>query len=97
MDAIKKVLHGVFQDLMKKQKETDYQKTLDVWKRIAGPKAFPHTKIVYLTKDKMRVNVNSSAWLYELNLRKERIQRELDKALKIKEVNFRLGEVKERG
>ncbi len=97
MDEIKDVLHIVFQDLMKKQKGMDFQKTLDVWKRVVGPKAYAHTKIVYLTKDKMRVNVNSSAWLYELNLKKERIQREMNKVLKIQEVKFRLGEVKGKG
>ena len=97
MDEIKDVLAGVLHDLMKKQKGEDFAKTLQTWKRIVGPKAYPHTKIVHLTKDRIRVNVNSSAWLYELNLKKERIQRALNKALKIREVNFRLGEVDREG
>ena len=94
MDEIKDVLHGVLRDMMKKQKGTDFEKTIKIWKRIVGPKAFGHTKIVYLTKDKIRVNVDNSAWLYELNLRKERIARELLKDLKIEDVRFKLGDVK---
>ncbi len=93
MDEIKNVLHGVLKDMMKQKKDVDFQKALDVWKRAVGAKAFAHTKIVYLTKDKIRVNVNSSSQLYDLNLRKERILRDIKKDLDVADIKFKLGEV----
>jgi predicted nucleic acid-binding Zn ribbon protein len=93
MEEIKDVLETVVRDLMKKRKNLDFQKALDAWKKIVGPRAFQHTQIVYLTKDKIRVNVDNSAWLYELNLQKQRIQKELRAELEIEDVRFRLGEV----
>jgi predicted nucleic acid-binding Zn ribbon protein len=97
MDGIKNVLQGVLSDMMKQQKGVDFQKALDAWKKAVGPKACAHTKIVYLTKEKIRVNVDNSAWLYDLNLRKERILRELKKDLDVEDIRFRLGEVHRKG
>ena len=93
MDQIKDVLNSVIRDLMKQKKGVDFQKAQDVLKKAIGSKAFAHTQIVYLTKDKIRVNVDSSSRLYDLNLRKERIAREISEALRIKDIRFRLGDV----
>jgi predicted nucleic acid-binding Zn ribbon protein len=95
MATIKDVVNAVFRDLMKKQKEVDAPRAAAAFKKIVGPKAFAHTRIVYLTKDKIRVNVDNSTWLYELNVRKERIQKELNKSLKIEDLKFRLGSIGE--
>ena len=96
MDQIKDVLQSVISGLMKQEKGVDFQKAQDVLKKAIGPKAFTHTQIVYLTKDKIRVNVDSSSRLYDLNLRKERIAREIGQALQIKDIRFRLGDVTKR-
>ena len=96
MDKIKDVLKSVLHDIEKKQKGKDLDKVLRSWKRIVGAAAYPHTKIVHLTKERIRVNVDSSARLYDLNLKKKHILKELTKALDIKEVAFRLGDVRER-
>ncbi|MFH0940767.1 MAG: DciA family protein [Candidatus Omnitrophota bacterium] len=93
MDQIKDVLQSVIHDLMKQKKGVDFQKARDVLKKAIGAKAFAHTQIVYLTKDKIRVNVDSSSRLYDLNLRKERIAREISEALQIKDIRFRLGDI----
>lgn len=96
MDDVKDIVKSVLADLTKKHRKGDLDKVQKAWKRIVGPAAFAHSKIVHLTKERIRVNVDSSAWLYDLNLRKARIAKELDKSLKIKDVNFRLGEISER-
>jgi len=93
MDQIKDVLHSVIHDLMKQKKGVDFQKAQDVLKKAIGAKAFAHTQIVYLTKEKIRVNVDSSSRLYDLNLRKERIAREINDGLNIKDIRFRLGDI----
>ncbi len=93
MDKVKTVLNSVFEGLMKKQKQVDFKKTQQVWEGVVGPRASTHTRIVYLTKEKIRVNVDSSAWLYELNLQKQRIAKELKEALNIEDIKFRLGDI----
>ena len=94
MDEIKDVLASVIRDLTKHKKDVDFQKALDVLKGAIGATAFAHTQIVYLTKEKIRVNVDSSAWLYALNLKKEHIQAELEKSLGIGDLRLALGDIK---
>ncbi|MBI5873204.1 MAG: DUF721 domain-containing protein [Candidatus Omnitrophica bacterium] len=90
---VKDILKTVLSDLKKKRKDADFEKAAEVWEKIVGPHAFACTKIVYLTKDRIRVNVGNSSQLYDLNLKKERIRRELKKALGIEDVRFVLGEL----
>ena len=94
MEEIKSVLKSVLKDLMKQGKGRDIDGARAAWKRIVGEAAAAHSQIVYLTKDKIRVNVNSSAWLYQLNLKKSEIGKEVYKALKIRDVKLRLGDIK---
>jgi predicted nucleic acid-binding Zn ribbon protein len=95
-DELKDILKDVWRDLAKKHKEQDTDKVQTAWEKIVGPSASAHTRIVYLTKEKIRVNVDSSAWLYELNLKKEHIKKELSGSLGIGDVRFSLGEIKEK-
>lgn len=94
MQEIKSVLKSVFRDMMKQQKGRDLDGAKAVWRRVVGEAAAAHSQIVYLTKDKIRVNVNSSAWLYQLNLKQDTIRKEFYRALKIEDVKLRLGDVK---
>ncbi len=90
---VKSILKDVLSDLKKKRKGIDFEKASAAWERIVGPGVSRHTKIVYLTKDRIRVNVDNSSSLYDLNLRKDRISKELKKAIKIEDIRFTLGEV----
>ncbi len=92
-DELKDILKDVWKDLAKKQKDQDAEKVQAAWDRMVGPKASVHTRIVYLTKEKIRVNVDSSAWLYTLNLEKERLETELKKVLGIGELKLVLGDI----
>lgn len=94
MDEVKDILKSVWTDLKKKQKETDFETVAKTWKKIVGPRTFAHTKIVYLTKELIRVNVDNSSSLYDLSLRKEGIRRALKKTLKIEDVRFKLGDIR---
>lgn len=93
MDDIKQVLQTVFKHLTDKRAEADFDKAVCEWQRIVGKQAVKHTKIVYLTKDKIQVNVDSSAWLHELTLKKKYIQNQLQSSLNIQKVILKLGEV----
>jgi hypothetical protein len=95
-DELKDILKDLWKDLAKKHQEQDGSRVQEAWEKIVGPKASTHTRIVYLTKEKIRVNVDSSAWLYALSLKKEYIQIELKKVLGIGELRLSLGEIKEK-
>lgn len=67
------------------------------WKAAAGARAFRHTKPVTLKKARLVVNVDGSGWLYELTLKKREILKKLEEKLKpkkIREIKFRIGEIK---
>ena len=95
-DELKDILKDIWKDLAKKHKEQDSGRVQEAWEKIVGAKASAHTRIVYLTKEKIRVNVDSSAWLYSLNLKKEFIQEELKKSLGIGGLTLTLGDIKEK-
>ena len=68
----------------------------NIWKEIAGEKAFRHTKPASLRKKRLVINVDGSSWLYELTLRKKELLAGLKKKMgsdKIEELQFRIGEV----
>lgn len=93
MEKIRDVLKSVLHDIEKKQKTKGLDKVLGVWMKAVGASVYPHTKIVHLTKDRIRVNVDNSARLYELNLKKKALLKELSKGCGIKEIVLRLGGV----
>ena len=67
------------------------------WSKAVGKKISAHTKLSSIKKDRLVVSVDSSSWLYQLNLEKEKISKRLNKLLAKKEeplkIYFRLGEV----
>jgi predicted nucleic acid-binding Zn ribbon protein len=67
------------------------------WDDAVGGGASRHTKIASFKKGVLKVEVDGSAWLYELTTKKREIIRALTKSLftkKIKDVRFRIGEIK---
>lgn len=67
------------------------------WKAVVGKRAKAHTLPVSLKKGTLSINVDSSAWLYELTLKRREILKKLDskiKGNKIRLIRFRIGEVK---
>ncbi|MFH1691879.1 MAG: DciA family protein [Candidatus Omnitrophota bacterium] len=93
MKEIKQVLQAVFKELTDKQSQTHFDKAVKELERVVGKRAGQHCKIVYLTKDKIQVNVDSSVWLHELNIKKRHLEKQLRESLSIKTVVLRLGEV----
>ena len=67
------------------------------WKDAVGKRASSHTRPVALKRGVLVVNVDGSAWLYELTLKRREILKKLDskiKGNKIRGMRFRIGEVK---
>ena len=68
----------------------------DAWRQLVGERASSHTRPAALGKKKLVINVDGSAWLYELTLRKNELLASLKKKFgedKIKELQFRIGEI----
>ena len=68
------------------------------WRAAVGGPTAKHSQPVSFKKGTLIVNVASSSWLYDLTVRKNEILKTLDKELKgkkIKELRFRIGDIKE--
>ena len=100
MNKTNKPLEGVLKDIVSgidgrgRLNEEDITK---IWERVVGEKASSHTRPVSFNKAGLVVNVDGSAWLYELTLEKQKILKKLEEYLKgkkIKDIRFRIGEIK---
>ncbi len=96
-DVIKDVVKGVISGLAK-EKRLSLEEISAVWKQVVGAKTCGYTKPTSLKKGRLTVNVESSPWLYELNIKSEQIRQKLNKKLRerkirVNSINFRIGEV----
>ena len=94
-ERIDSVVKSIIQKLDKQSNPTS-DDIENIWKKVAGKKAFSHTKPASLRKKRLVINVDGSTWLYELTLRKDELLTGLKKRLgedKIKELQFRIGEL----
>lgn len=89
MEHIRETLQGVFQELGQK-KRPEEEDILAGFSKVLAAKERRHVKYRSLKAGILTVNVDSSAWLYQLNLKKS----DFIKALRIKDIRFRIGEVK---
>ena len=65
------------------------------WEKVAGQKAFKHSRPVSLRKKILSIYVDSSVWMEELTLKKRFLLKGLRKELgreKIEEIRFKVGE-----
>lgn len=66
------------------------------WKKAAGEKAASHSRPVSIQRRVLTIEVDSSTWLYALNLKRASILKDMKKELsehKIEDIRFRIGEV----
>ena len=72
--------------------QDEQQAIFDAWPRIVGNKEIGHTKLEGFKDETLLVNVDSSAWLYQMNLKKKKILEDLQKGFpKVKKIYFKLG------
>jgi hypothetical protein len=64
-------------------------------KKILTAKEIKHIKVNYFKGGILGINVDSSVWLYQFNLKKEGLVAELgNRGIGIKDIHFYLGQVK---
>lgn len=76
--------HGFKEDILK------------AWQKVNEKKALAHTRPIVIRRKILTIEVDSSAWLYELNLKKKGLLTEMQKLLgkdKVEDIRFRMGEI----
>lgn len=91
-DLVKNVISG-----MGGKTRLGEEEILKAWQEAAGVKASKHSRPKSFKGAVLIVNVDGSGWLYELTIGKKKILERLVERLKgksIKDVRFRIGEIK---
>ena len=94
MQAIKDTINQVMQDL--KVKKLSPAEDPQAWlKKVLTKKELGHIKFKYFRSSVLYVNVDSSAWLYSLSLKKDKLlNRLIDDNKAVKDIRFRVGETR---
>jgi hypothetical protein len=93
MEAVKDIVKNIMQELeTKKTKPRDDPCLL--LKKVLTKKELGHIKFNYFRKGILNVSVDSSTWLYHLNLQKKHLLGRLIKESgAVKDIRFRIGEI----
>jgi len=92
MQTIKDIIPDVIRGLETKKRAQDEPELL--LKRVLPKKELGHVKFRYLRKGILGISVDSSSWLYQLNLQKPQLLVKLGKKSQtIKDIRFYIGEI----
>jgi predicted nucleic acid-binding Zn ribbon protein len=94
ISAISEIIGGVLGKL-EKQKNSSKEEMELCWRKLAGEKAFVHSRPVSMRKKVLTVRVDTSAWLEALTLDKRKLLKGLKRQLgkdKISTLHFKIGE-----
>jgi len=92
MQTIKDIIPDVIRGLETKKRAKEEPELL--LKRVLAKKEQGHIKFRYLRKGILGITVDSSSWLYQLNLQKPGLLAKLGKRSKvIKDIRFYIGEI----
>ncbi|MFC1667105.1 DciA family protein [Candidatus Omnitrophota bacterium] len=94
-EEIKGILNKVIGKI-EKQNPGRKEKILGAWQRIVGGKAASHSRPVSIRRKVLTIEMDSSTWLYTLNLKRKSILKDIKKELeeyKIENIRFRIGDI----
>lgn len=97
METIKSTVINVIQELVSKKETGAQQADLQLLlKKALTKKELKHIKFNYFKKGVLGIRVDSSAWLYSLNLKKEKLQALLNNnpGVQVKNIRFNIGEIR---
>jgi len=94
MELLKNTLNNVMRRLDAKKAVFQDSGPQQWLKKTLTKKELGHIRVKYFNKGILGLNVDSSAWLYILSLKKEELLKELKKENpEVKNINFRIGEI----
>lgn len=96
MENIKHTLKTVLEVLEAKKEEFSGGSPEDLLQKTLSKKELMHIKFNYFKKGILGLSVDSSSWFYHLSLKKEALLAKLGRKSggSIKDIRFRLGEIK---
>lgn len=95
MEAIKDTIKDLMRNWETRKKLPAGYQPEALLRKVLTKKELGHIKFNYFKKGILNVYVDSSSWLYNLTLQKEALLARLSvKAPAIKDIRFRLGEIK---
>ena len=94
MDNIEDIVKNVIGQMADKKLE-EYKKIDRLWINILTEGELNHTKLIGVKDGLISVVVDSPAWLYQMNIRKNTILRELKEEIPtLDTIRFRIGKIK---
>ena len=94
MDEIKNIIPRVIEELSSKKPGT-HDRIRQLWAALVDKKASRHVNLVGLKQGELLVNVDSPAWLFQMNLQKRRIKETFKKEIpEITDIRFKIGTMK---
>ena len=80
---IKDVLKGAVEKIVAKGEGPVFEEDINsLWERAAGKEASKHSSPAGIKGKTLIVNVDSPTWIYQLNIKKEKIEKRLSRLIK---------------
>lgn len=94
MDEIKAVVAAVIKNLAVKQGKDSRHNIMALWEKVVDKETKKHARPLDLKEKTLRVSVDSSAWMYQLNLERMKLLAALQKeGAEIEKIFFRIGKI----
>jgi len=95
MEKIKDTIELVIQDLLSKKSGLNDEGPQAWIRKVLTKKELGHIKLQYFRKGILGLSVDSSSWMYSLNLKKEALLSKLKKCSQdIKDIRFNIGDLR---
>ena len=95
-EPIKEILKAAIKDMTDEKKRPFGKEDIEsVWVRAAGKEASRHSSPTRIKGNALIVNVDSPTWIYQLNIKRNEIEKKLNKIIKLDRplsIRFRAGE-----
>ncbi|MFH1441184.1 MAG: DciA family protein [Candidatus Omnitrophota bacterium] len=96
MEPIREIINSVLRDYQTKKKQFNNQDPEIILKKLLTKREIQHIKFNYFRSGIFGIKVDSSAWIYQLNFKKQDLLSALKKNLpEIKDIRFSLGDINE--
>ncbi len=93
MDPIKDIISTVIANMSSGKPEV-HDKIQRIWQNMFDEKTRRHASIIGLQKGKLVVNVDSPAWLFQMNLQRRKVLAKLKEEIpELSYIHFKIGKV----
>jgi hypothetical protein len=97
MEAIKDTVRSVIKGLESRKSGFSDADPCSWLKKVLTKKELGHIKLNYFKKGMLAVTVDSAAWMYSFNLKKEKLLEQLKReCAQVKDLRFRIGDISEK-